>query len=187
MDQTVVKGQRDPNPRDIPLGLADWIAECQSLQPDHSLWIRTVGSSWDALCLIFILTHISSLPWITDDITRRIAQKAYQANYEGEWETVQFLLEQNLQTPEQFYRYFLERHSPEEFFGNLRKRAMRVLYLVRTVKRDPHGSYVRPQRIRGYRDKGTYHPPHEFHGDPPERDQKVDRRHLVRHPLLYDP
>lgn len=178
--------QRRPNPKDLSLDLEDWIAECQSLQPDRTLGIRNIGTSWDSLCLIYILSHVGSLYWITDDILRRIAQKAYVANYEGEWKTVQDFLEQNPQTPEEFYNLFLKYRSPEEFFGNLKKRARRISLLIRFYKRDPHGPVSKSQRTRGYRDMGTYHPPHEYHGEPPEKDEKLDLRKRVGHPLLKD-
>lgn len=185
-DRTSYQKDRSPNPRDLSLDLKDWIAECQSLDPDHTLGIRTIGSSWDALCLIYILSHVANLFWITDDIHRRIAQKAYQANYEGEWKTVQDFLQQNPQTPEAFYQIWISYHSPEEFFGNLKKRAKRIQLIIRFKKRDPHGPVSKSQRIRGYRDKGTYHPPHEFHGEPPEKDEKIDLRRFVGHPLLKE-
>lgn len=177
---------RAPKPEDLRLELDEWIAECQSLSPDRTLGIRNIGSSWDALCLIYILTHIAPLFWITDGITRRITQKAYQAKYQGEWQTVQEILEQNPQTPEEFYQAFLMFHSPEDFFGNLRKRARRLVLLIRMKKRDPHGPVSYPKRARGYRDKGTYHPPHEYHGEPPEKEPMVDRRLRVGHPLLRE-
>lgn len=182
----ITSTQRVPKPEDIHLEIDDWIAECQSLSPDRTLGIRDIGSSWDSLCLIYLISHIGNLPWITDEIYRRIGQKAYSANYEGEWETVQFLLEQYPQTPEKFYEYFLQFHSPEEFFGNLKKRTRRVMLLIKMKKRDPHGPVTYSQRARGYRDKGTYHPPHEFHGDPPEKEQKLDRRKFNGHPLLRE-
>lgn len=178
--------ERRPNPKDLSLDLKDWIAECQSLQPDRTLSVRTIGSSWDALCLIYILSHIASFYWITDDLHRRMAEKAFAANYQGEWKTVQFLLEQNPQTPEEFYDNFLQFHDPEEFFGNLRKRAKRLSLIIKTKKRDPHGPVARTLRARGYKDKGTYHPPHEFHGESPEKDEKLDLRKRVGHPLLRE-
>lgn len=164
----------------------EWIAECQSLQPDLSLSILNIGTSWDSLCLIYLLSHIADLYWITDDITRKIAQKAYLHNYEGEWSTVQEALEQRIQTPREFYKWFLQRRSPEEFFGNLQKKARRLLRIIRIKKRDPHGPVHYPQRKRGYRDKGTYVPPHRPRVEPPEKSPRVDRRRMVRHPLLYD-
>lgn len=177
---------REPDPQDIPLNVEDWIAECLSLQPDRSLDFSFIGTSWDALCLIYLLSHISNLYWITDDITRKIAQKAYLKNYQGGWEEVQDLLEQNLQTPEQFYQLFLLRHSPEEFFGNLQRRSLRLLQIVRYKKRDPRGTKKRTKRTRGYRDKGTYVPPHRSKVEPPESDPRIDRRKKVAHPLIYE-
>lgn len=181
-----MKLSNDPNPKDVRLEEDDWIAECRSLQPDRSIQFSCIGSSWDALCLIYLLSHVADLPWFTDDITRRIAQKAYASNYEGGWETVQEVLELNPQTPEQFYEWFLLSRSPEEFFGNLRKRARRLLKLLRFKKRDPHGPVRKVNRPRGYRDKGTLRPPHRPPVVPPGEGPKSDRRHLVGHPLLYD-
>lgn len=154
------------------------------MDPDRTIGTRNIGTSWDALCLIYILSHIGSLFWLTDTLLGRIAQKAYLASYEGEWKTVQDFLELNPQTPEEFYEIFLKYRSPEEFFGNLKKRAQRLSLLIRFYKRDPHGPVNRTLRTRGYRDKGTYHPPHESHGEPPEKDERLDRRKLVGHPLL---
>lgn len=178
--------QRLPSPRDIPLAIDDWIAECQSLQPDRTIGIRDIGTSWDALCLIYIISHVGNLFWITDSILRKISQKAYQSNYEGGWKTVQEILEQNPQTPEEFYWQFLQSHSPEEFFGNLKRRSKRMILLIRFYRRDPHGPVRKPQRARGYKDKGTLRPPHKRHGDPPEKKEKVDRRGMVGHPLLRE-
>lgn len=180
--------RRDPNPKDFRLKEADeWIAECQSLSPDLSLGIHAVGTGWDALCLIYLLSHISHLYWITDDITRKIAQKAYSSNYEGEWEIVQQMLELDPKTPRQFYEQFLQDRSPEEFFGNLKRRARRLIRIIKFKKRDPHGPVRVPQRKRGYNDKGTYVPPHRPRVEPPEKVTRVDRRKKVGHVLLFDP
>lgn len=178
---------RDPNPSDIRLEVEDWIAECQSLQPDRSISFSRIGTSWDALCLIYLLSHVANLYWLTDEIHGRIAQKAYLSNYEGEWETVQDLLEQNPQTPEQFYEWFLLSHSPEDFFGNLKRRAKRLLHLVRFKKRDPHGPVRRSNRPRGYRDKGTLRPYPPLPAGVEEDEPRKDRRKKIGHPLIYEP
>lgn len=185
-DWPTIHLSRDPDPQDIPLDVDEWIAECQSLQPDRSLSFSTSGSSWDALCLVYLLSHLTHLYWLTEDITRVLAQKAYRGNYQGGWEEVQESLEQNLQSPEQFYDWFLRHHAPEEFFGNLRKRAKRLLKTMRSKRRDPHGPVVKRQRPRGYRDKGTYVPPHRPKVEPPESEPRVDRRKRVKHPLIYE-
>jgi len=144
-------------------------------------------SAWEALCLIYIVSHFGERYWVTDEIYERISNKAYQANYQGEWQTVDTFLRQYPRSPSIFYEIWLTVKSPEEFFGNLRRRAKRVAMLIKIQKRDSTSRPVRtPQRARGYKDKGTLRPPHQFHGDPPLRDgEKQDFRHLVGHPLLY--
>jgi hypothetical protein len=52
--------------------------------------------------------------------------------------------------------------------------------------RDPQGRVRRPVRHRGYRDKGTLRPPHQSVVDPPEKEEKTDRRQNVGHPLLQN-
>lgn len=132
------------------------------------------------------MSHLESQFWITDEIHRTMGQKAYIANYEGEWETVQVILEQYPQTPKEFYNIFLQFHSPEEFFGNLVPRARRLSRGISNKKRDPHGPVLRSQRHRGYRDKGTLRPPHRPVVEPPERSAKIDRRKKIRHPLIRE-
>jgi hypothetical protein len=178
--------ERDPNPRDIRLEVEEWIAECLSLQPDRSLGISFIGSGWDALCLLYLLSHVENLYWITERIHRKIAQKAYASNYEGVWTTVQQMLELYPKTPEQFYEYFLRFYSPEDFFGNLKRGAKRLSRIVRSYKRDPHTTRKKTKRTRGYRDKGTYVPPHRPRVEPPEKDLLPDRRKKVGHPLIHE-
>lgn len=164
----------------------DWIAECLSLEPDRSLSFPRTSTSWDALCVLYLLSHLESHYWITDEIHRKLAQQAYISNYEGEWENVQFILEQYPQTPKEFYDLFLKFHSPEEFFGNLVRRARRLSKGIRSKQRDPHGPVRKVQRHRGYRDKGTLRPPHQPVVDPPLRAEKFDRRTKLGHPLLRE-
>lgn len=161
-----------------------WIAECLSLQPDRSLRLPRLGSSWDALGALYLLSHLEPHYWITDAIHRQLAQRAYLANYEGEWETVQKILEQYPKTPREFRDVFLKYHSVEELYGNLVRRARRLSRGIGSKSRDPHGPVRRPQRHRGYRDKGTLRPTHRPAVDPPQRELRVDRRDLIGHPLL---
>lgn len=171
---------------DYSLEEDDWIAECLSLGPDRSIRFPRTSSSWDALCVIYLLSHLESHYWMTDEIHRKLAQQAYNANYEGEWETVQEILEQYPQTPKEFYVIFLKYHSPEEFFGNLVKRARGLSRGIDNKKRDPHGPVLRTQRHRGHRDKGTLRPSHP---DPVlyiSYGIKVDRRRNIGHPLIHE-
>lgn len=173
-----------PNGKQFALEDDDWTAELLSLQPERSLKIPRISTSWDALALLYLLSHLEASFWITDDAHRQIAQKAYLGNYEGEWETVQFILEQYPKTPKEFYQLFLMRHSPEEFFGNLQRKARRLRRGLGTKARDPHGLVRRPQRHRGYRDKGTLRPAHRPAVEPPQKEERIDRRKSIGHPLL---
>lgn len=178
--------QRRPKEKDILCDIDDWIAEVRSLSPDHSLGVQ-ISTSWESLSLIYILAHVWDLYWMTDEIIRKIAHKAYQMNYEGSWAIVQEILEQQFQNPQEFYEVFLRFYSPEDFFGNLKRTAKRTIWKIRFQKRDPHGPIRRTQRVRGYRDHGTLRPIHQYHGIPPSSDvEKEDRRHLVAHPLLKE-
>lgn len=164
----------------------DWIAECLSLQPDRSLRIPRITSSWDALAILYLLSHLGGAPWLTDGVYRNLAQKAYVSNYEGEWEAVQVTLERYPQTPKEFYDIFLKSHSPEDFFGNLVRTAKRLLRGLGSKARDPLGCVRKPQRHRGYRDKGTLRPVHRPAVEPPVDIERVDRRSKVGHPLIRE-
>jgi len=179
--------QPTTNQKEFSLENDAWIAECQSLSPDRAIKFPVIRTSWDALVILYILSHLETHFWITDEYHRKIAQKAYSSNYEGEWETVQEILEQYPKTPKEFYGLFLLRHSPEDFFGNLKRRARRVVKCIDFKKRDPHGPIKRTQRHRGYRDKGTLRPPHRPAVEPPEKADKVDRRSHIGHPLVRGP
>jgi len=176
---------REPKPSDLLLKSIDWIAEVPSLALDRFYGYSGPLSSWDALCLIYIFSHVGDRYWMTEEVFRKIANKAYLADYQGEWQIVQDFLQKHPTSPSDFYEIWLAHKSPEEFFGNLRRRAAKLSMLVRSITRNPHRKPVTyPQRARGYKDKGTLRPPHEFHGDPPVKAQKMDLRHLVGHPLL---
>lgn len=178
--------QRSLTNEDYSLKDDDWIAECLSLGPERSLKIPRISTSWDALCVLYLMSHLESHYWKTDEIHRAMAQKAYVSNYQGDWKLVQEILEQYPKTPKEFYYIFLKSKSPEEFFGNLVPRSRRLSYGIDNKKRDPHGPVLRPQRHRGYRDKGTLRPPHQPAVVPPLGEPHEDRRSHIGHPLLRE-
>lgn len=151
---------------------------------------RKIGSGRQALQLIFISTFFDY--WNSDKIIRAIGQKAYQNNYQGVWQEVQDFLELYQNDPIWFASEYLKRHSPEAFFGDfLKSRVERERKMVQ-LKPDQIPSYLLPRvrpkvRHRGYDDKGHWRPPHEEHGDPPiPKNDKIDRRPWIHHPLLED-
>lgn len=177
---------RVPNPEDILLDTSDWNAEDLSRYPNHRFQMFGISSSWDCLAAIYILSHFGDFYWMTDEIYRVIGNRAYVANYQGDWKIVQDFLEQFPQSPMQFYDIWCCHRSPEEFFGNLKKRAKRLLYGFRIVSNDPPRRKPKHQeRIRGYRDKGSLRLPHQYHGiSPYSETPKLDLRAKIGHPIL---
>lgn len=162
-------------------------ADTSTLQSKRHLKLRyNLRTSFEGICLIYLASWFE--PWQTDDLYRAIAQRCYMLNYQGEWSEVQRLLEEPINNPQDFYNCFIKKHSPAEFFGNVVKVSIRVeINLIYLDPEKPDRRKVRkPQRHRGYRDKGTYHYPHEKHGERPEPSEREDRRKLVRHILLEE-
>jgi hypothetical protein len=134
------------------------------------------------------MSHLEQSYWLTDEIHRRIGNMAYRCCYEGEWRIVQEALERYFQTPKQYYEWFITHFSPEDFFGNIARPAQRLAEFIDFKERDPHGPVRRPQRHRGYKDKGTYVPPHCSHRNLPSEEEieTEDRRPFIGHPLLHE-
>lgn len=163
-------------------------AENPSAQSDLALEIRyNVRTAWESLCLLYLSLHFPY--WETETIVRAISRRAYQFSYEGEWLTVQRFLEEQIDNPQQFEDRWEEisLRPKHEFYGNLLPLSAKMER--RLDYRDNSKSYshkVRyPQRKRGYADKGSSRLPHEKHGDPPMKKEKIDRRNNIKfHPLL---
>ena len=164
----------------------NWIAECLSLSPNRSLRLPRISTSWEALRVLYLVSHLEKSYWVTDGVHRIVSEMAFRNNYEGEWRNVQIALEHYFQTPKQFYDWFITEHSSEDFFGNIARPSQRLAEYVDFKERDPHGPVRRPQRHRGYKDKGTYVPPHRRYRHLPseEEDDREDRRPYIGHPLL---
>lgn len=170
---------------DYSLREDDWIAECLSLSPERAIRFPRLYSSWDALAALYLVSHLESQFWITDELHVMIAEKAYRGCYQGDWQVVQEILEHYPKSPEEYFTIFTSYKSPEEFFGNLAPRARRMILCIGSYARDPHGRVRRHQRHRGYRDKGTLRPSHRPVVIPPH-DEQVDRRKKIGHPLIRD-
>jgi hypothetical protein len=145
-----------------------------------------VRTAWESLCLLYLSLHLNY--WETEVVVRTISQRAYQHSYEGEWQVVQRFLEEQLDTPQQYEERWKELSGRplEEFYGNLvpyaAKMEKRLDY--RDTSKAATGKVRRPQRKRGYADKGSCRLPHEKHGSPPVK-EKEDRRNLIMiNPLL---
>lgn len=156
-----------------------------SNRPDIFQVSLNVTNSWMSMAALLITTFYK--PWETDGLVKHIANMAYQKNYEGQWKTVQELLETGLQSPEEFQRRFCELRAPEEFFGNLLPAAGRLakIMLLKNLQQKNNRKVKRKVRHRGYRDKGSLRFSHERHGEAPSRKEHTeDRRSRVAHPLV---
>lgn len=169
------------------------IADCQSLYPDSAKSSEkiiqltfTLRGSYQCLQLLYISSYFQV--WETDILVQSIANKAYRHSYNGKWETVQEFLEAGPQTPEQFAEKFISLRGPHDFFGPFLECSLREMHFVKIkdMTKRSTGKVVYPIYRRGYKDKGTLRPNHKSGRDLPGEDSRVDRRHLVGHPLLRD-
>jgi hypothetical protein len=155
--------------------------------PLRSIRINVRGA-WDCLCMIYLSLHFR--PWETDVVLRTIAQQAYKFEYQDDWQIVQRFLEQRFDSPSDFESNWvrLAERSLEEFYGNLLYRASKLEKIIKYIdmSKAPQRPVRRPQRKRGYADKGSRRLPHEKHGDPPISPDRDDRRKLVRINLFLE-
>lgn len=169
------------------VSLNSWIAECQSLQsapsPEKQAWFPRVNTSREAIVVIF-LSLFAGL-WQTDRIIEHIAQLAYRYRYSGGWRTVQDFLE-SYDTPARFVEMYLQHRSFDEFFGNFLPSCDRYIrWHHKSFKGETQkGPVLRPQRRRGYNDKGTLRPYYQRGRNlPGEESKQEDRRGFITHPL----
>lgn len=167
--------------------LNNWIAERQSpysAPPGRSYeWFPRVETAREAQLVIFLSLHIPR--YESDRVIEHIAQLAYRYRYAGEWHRVQGFLE-SYDTPEVFITEYLSGKSLDDFFGNFLRMCDRYIRYHRRSYRDiqQKGPVRRPNRKRGYSDKGTLRPNHQRGRSLPDpRPLPEDRRSKVNHPL----
>lgn len=138
--------------------------------------------------LLFIFSFIEEFPyWETEKIYRTLQNRAFLGNYQGKWHLVQEFLELENPNLDQAYQIWQNHGGSFRTFQNLFKevRLKRDIYVSATFDSRP---IHRPQRKRGYDDKGSRRLPHEYHGIPgklkEEDPERLDRRNKVQHPLI---
>jgi hypothetical protein len=116
----------------------------------------------------------------------KLANTAYKNNYQGKWELLQELLEQSPHYLGIIAKTVTSNFSSEDIYGNLiplMKKMCKLMKLRR--KRNKRIRIRKPQRKRGYNDKGSCRFSHEIHqawtftGPNPER---LDKRHRISAP-----
>jgi hypothetical protein len=93
----------------------------------------------------------------------KAARAAYYNNYEGKWKVVRDILNTKTFCLNNCLQKLPEHYSPEEFYGNIIPLMKRMKKSIRFRKwhNRPMTPVKRPQRPRGYTDKGTSTPLHE--------------------------
>lgn len=178
--------------KDLPF-LNEWIAEYQSRWSATTdclfFWFPHVTKAQEALVTIFLSLFLPY--WKTQEIFVRLANLGYQHRYDGSWEVVQTVLENEILAEtsldsDNVEKLMLGIMSEDDFFGNFLRECERFLKLNRYTFRDPE-RYRRPKRKirrRGYLDKGTLRPYHQRGRNLPDPHPGIDRRSKVQHPLL---
>lgn len=162
------------------------LAETSTLYSDTPVNLRLeIRKPIEAIAAYYLSLYFA--PWQTDVLVRSIAHRAYANCYQGKWELVQKILELELSRPEELEDWY-KSYNPFEFYGCVLPESIIVEKRVRYKdSRKPNNSPVRrPQRRRGYNDKGSRRLPHEDHGDAPTREEREDRRLQVAHPLIRE-
>jgi hypothetical protein len=120
----------------------------------------------DAIGILLILPQFGSSRryHLVERIVREIGRKAHRYQYQGDWKIVREILEQsNFQSWIDTWRVFLPYCSEQDWFGNViplmkqsfRKITMKTEYISAVEDTRP---VVKPQRKRGYTDKGSRRP-----------------------------
>lgn len=142
--------------------------------------------------LLYLITFQKEIPyWENEKIYRTLTNRAFLANYQGKWHLVQEILELENPTLETVYQKWTEKGGSFRSFQSLFKKVILKEEYYRSPL-DPTLIVVRPQRKRGYDDKGSSRLNHEHHGipgkedfgEPGEKTERIDRRNKVAHPLI---
>lgn len=149
-------------------------AEETSLYHDLSSW-RFPQSIWlrakDVRNLLIAVSFLGFPDNQQNDFRDRAHKIAERYNFEGQWKEVEDLLQLNSSAPGRIIQWYLESHSPEDWFGDTLKRTIKIMRLAKHYNPYlPTKHPVRyPERKRGYNDKGSL-----------SRYDKLRREHFAR-------
>lgn len=175
--------------QDIPVNQKS-ISEAKSVSPQARTGQLSAARPLTAFqaiaATISVLDEAQSEFWITEKWIRSMAQRCYSQQYEGQWATLQVLLQTSTNSQE-FRENALEILGARTFFGNLVPFIARYSRTVRLRPEEVNRRARRRIRRRGYTDKGHRIEDHEHHGIQGRPDSGIpllDYRHLILHPLL---
>lgn len=175
-----------PERRISPQSQKACLAETSTLYSDTPVSLRLeIRKPIEAIAAYYLSLYFA--PWQTDVLVRSIAHRAYANCYQGKWQLVQEILELEVSRPEELEDWYLA-HNPFEFYGCVLPETIIVERRVRyrDSRKSINSPVRKPQRRRGYNDKGSRRLPHEDHGDPPIREEREDRRLQIAHPLIRE-
>lgn len=143
---------------------SDETSPCPDLPME--LWVKAeyLSSARDAMCLLLLIPLVvpSTRNYaLLESLRGHMAKMCSNYGSQGNWKVVQAVLEQTDScSVYQSWSIILDHMSPEDFFGNIVPRMMRLLKVLRY--RPLYSSVVgdtrfvrKPQRKRGYDDKGS--------------------------------
>lgn len=144
---------------------ADMNPVCSDRPMQLSLRVSNLSAK-EALGILLILPNFGSTRnyHLVERVAREIGQKALRYQYQGEWMIVKEVLEQsNFSSWIDTWSVVLDYFSPQDWFGNMvplmkqsfRKIKLKTEYIF--VDEDTR-KVNKPQRKRGYTDKGSRRP-----------------------------
>lgn len=173
--------QKDPLPH-----LEKWIAHSVAWQPatdeDFLKWKPTLPNSGKEAMVVLFLTLFRP-EWESWEIIDWIKRKAYGQRYQGQWNQVQEILEQDISGLDINEQIGLFIKTEDDFFGNFLVLANKILrrnpYALQS-QIDKYRTPKKKQRRRGYQDHGYMRPSHQRGRNLPDKDPGIDRRDYVK-------
>lgn len=165
--------------------IKDFLAKTSTLHSDPVMSLRlNISRPTEAMAAYYFSLYFPI--WNTEVLTRSIAHRAWCNSYQGKWKLVQEMIESSNQKPEELEHWFIDKGLGNEFFGNILPEAMYIELRMKykTPQSHENKTRVKPINRREYKDKGFRRQSHEYHGDPPLKAEREDRRHLTFHPLV---
>lgn len=168
--------------RDFSMPRRKWIAELTSSSSDNSIKffdVKTTGA-FEVIASLFAISYVTDE---RDGFARRnyvekISREGQRYNWEGTWKIVKEIISNNILVPYTVIDVILRHYSTHTLFGNIIPLARRLMNSLRIYNpyEAPKSKPRKTQRKRGYDDKGSLRPPHQwqerhfFEGPNPEKE-----------------
>lgn len=164
------------------------VAEYTSLYSDTKLRI-CYTTAYEAIVAYLIAVYVGSSSreeYVLYKFTEEMASRCYKNNYQGKWELVQDFIELQPHTLYNILEFLEDHFSYCDLYGNILPLVEKLAKSLKVGRQRPNNGRVKkPQRRRGYNDKGTLRLNHEHHSlwtwsGPNE--ERLDRRSKISYP-----